>query len=128
LSLTDRGTVQITLTGGPHRNSHGGPASGQAACAWDCDPGLLRRHHWHHVAVIVDGGPKVITFIVDGLLCDGGEARQFGWARFHAALADVNGAERARIAPALEGELGRLRLYDRYLRTSEAVGNWRAGR
>lgn len=128
LSLTDRATVQIILNGGCHRNSHSASACGQAACAWDCDPGLLRRHYWHHVAVIVDGGPKIIAFVVDGLLCDGGEARQFGWARFHPALADVNGASRARIAPSLDGELGRLRFYDRYLRTSEAVGNWRAGR
>jgi len=36
-----------------------------------------------------------------------------------------NGAERASIAPSLHGTVLGLRLYDRYLLTSEGVGNWR---
>jgi hypothetical protein len=64
---------------------------------------------------------------VDGVLCDGGRERQFGWGRFHPCLRDANGAAQARVAPSLRGELSRLRLYNRYLLTSEAVGNDRAG-
>jgi hypothetical protein len=32
-----------------------------------------------------------------------------------------------RIGPNLDGRMQRLRIYNRYLRTSEAVGNYRAG-
>jgi hypothetical protein len=63
---------------------------------------------------------------VDGVLNDGGAVREFGWGRFAAELRDVNGAEKARLGSVLYGQLGSLRIYDRYLRTSEAVGNWRA--
>jgi hypothetical protein len=65
--------------------------------------------------------------MVDGVLCDGGAERQFGWTRFHPDLLNANGAEQATLAPSLRGRLLGLRLYDRYLLTSEGVGNWRAG-
>ncbi len=81
---------------------------------------------WQHVAVVVDGGPKIITWIVDGVLNDGGAVRDFGWGRFDRELRDVNGSLTAKIAPAIFGELRKLRVYDRYLRTSELVGNFRA--
>jgi hypothetical protein len=65
--------------------------------------------------------------VIDGLLNDGGEHRQFGWGRFSPTLRDVHAAATLQIAPSLRGEIRRLRLYDRALRTSEAVGNYRAG-
>jgi hypothetical protein len=76
-----------------------------------------------HVVVTVDGGPKIITFVVDGVLCDGGEQRQFGWGRFSPNLRTPHGAETLKIAPAVSV----LRIYNRALRTSEAVGNFHAG-
>jgi hypothetical protein len=96
---------------------------GRTESRWDCDPGALQEGTHHHVAVIVDGGPKVVTFVVDGALCDGGEYRQFGWGRFSPHLRDVSGAETLRVAPSLDGELSMVRLYGRALRTSEAIGN-----
>jgi hypothetical protein len=100
---------------------------GREECAWTSDPALLQPGRLHHVAVIVDGGPKLITWVVDGLLNDGGEHRQFGWGRFSPTLRNVNGSPTLRTAPSLCGEIRRLRLYDRALRSSEAVGNYRAG-
>lgn len=90
---------------------------------WDCDPGLLKPGRVHHVTIVVDGGPGIITFIVDGVLCDGGESRPFGWGRFPHDLDDVNGSSTLKIAPSFAGRLLCLRVYDRYLRTSEAVAN-----
>ncbi len=94
---------------------------------WACDPGTLSAQtgQKHHIVFIVDGGPKVISVVVDGVLCDGGEARQFGWGRFSPNLRDVNGSPVLRIAPSLHGNLALVRLYDRALRTSEAVANYR---
>ena len=68
-----------------------------------------------------------MSFVVDGVFNDGGALREYGWGRLPKELGDVNGAD-ARVAGKLFGQLSRLRLYNRYLRTSEAVGNWRAGR
>ena len=115
LRTTERRTVQIVLNDGQTENR------------WDSDPGMLRQKELHHIAVVVDGGPKIITFIVDGKLCDGGDYRQFGWGRFSPNLKSVNADSVLRIAPKLNGKMMALRLYDRYLKTSEIIGNYHAG-
>lgn len=111
LTTADNGAVRITLN------------DGRTECSWACDPGLLSAGALHHVAAIVDGGPKLILFVVDGMLCDGGEHRQFGWGRFSPNLRDVNGADRLTIAEGVRG----VRIYDRALGVSEAIGSHGAG-
>ena len=114
LKTTSRDAVEIVLNDGRTENR------------WSCDPGWLKTGRLYHIVVSVDGGPKIVTFVIDGRLCDGGETRQFGWGRFSPNLRGANGSKTLRIAPALDGRIHRLRLYNRYLRTSEAVGNYRA--
>ncbi len=101
-------------------------SDGWQAAYWDCDAGLLQTNTLHHVVVTVDGQAKVICFVVDGVLNDGGAGRPFGFGRFNPTFKDVSGSRDAQIAPALHGELRHVRLYNRALRTSEAVGNFRA--
>ncbi len=113
LTTTAMRTVRLTLNDGRTEN------------AWECDRGMLATGRWHHLAVTVDGGPKIITFVVDGVLCDGGPFRQFGWGRFNPHLRDVTGSGKLTLAPDMYGRLGGVRLYGRPLRTSEAVGNSR---
>jgi len=115
VKTADHGTIRIELSDGKNIGF------------WGCDRGLLKPGTRHHVAIIVDGGPKVISFVVDGVLCDGGTASIYGWGRFNPELDDVTGSRKLRIAPKLEGRLDRLRVYRRYLRTSEAVANFYAG-
>ncbi|MCU0916007.1 MAG: exo-alpha-sialidase [Planctomycetes bacterium] len=115
LQTTARGTVEIVLN------------DGRSESRWDCDPGLLHAGRIHHLVVNVDGGPKIVTFVADGRLCDGGAVRQFGWGRFNPHLRDVNGDKLLRLGPGLDGRLHHVRVYNRYLRTSEAVANYRAG-
>jgi hypothetical protein len=81
----------------------------------------------HHVVATVDAGPRIITFVVDGVLCDGGPARRCGWGRYARDLGDVAGCGKLRVAPSLHGTLRRVRLYRRRLRTSEAVAHYHAG-
>jgi hypothetical protein len=108
---------------------------GQSESAWESDPWALAGRRPQHLVAIVDGGPKVISFVVNGRLCDGGLSRQYGWGRIGSQVGDVNGAGTLRLTPgegATPGEKGgarllSLRVYTRALRTSEAVGNWRAG-
>jgi hypothetical protein len=120
ISVSDRFTLKLTLN------------DGRQEWSWDSDagtqPGTLRVNDWQHAAVIVDGGPKIVSFVIDGVFNDGGDVRQFGWGRFPKDLGDVNGFHAAEVAKGLYGNLGALRVYTRYLRTSEAVGNFRAGR
>lgn len=93
---------------------------------WACDRNILKPGTLHHVTVIVDGGPDVISFVVDGILCDGGTDCTYGWGRFSPQLGDVRGSDKLRVAPSLRGQLQRMRIYDRYLRTSEAIANFHA--
>lgn len=98
-------------------------SDGKTRCTWSSDAGLLQAGRMSHVVAIVDGGPKIIMFVVDGDLCDGGEQRQFGWGRYSPHLTGVLGSADLVIDPAVV----RLRVYNRAIRVSEAVGNFRAG-
>jgi len=104
---------------------------GENEFTWDSDPGTtpgtLKVGAWQHVAVTVDSGPRIVSFIVDGEFNDGGAIRDYGWARFPAKLDDINGASLAKVVPLLYGEMRLLRIYNRPLRTSEVVGNFHAG-
>lgn len=100
---------------------------GRTENLWSCDPGMLQEGRLHHVGIVVDGGPKIITFVIDGKLCDGGEFRQFGWGRFNPNLRHVSGAETLRLGSEGRNELNTLRIYGRALMTSEVVGNYKAG-
>lgn len=115
VSTTDTEALRLTLN------------DGRSESSWDSDRGAVPAGKLHHVAITVDGGPKIITFVVDGVLCDGGDARQFGWGRFSPTLRGPNGSGTLRIAPKMSGSVQVLRIYARALRTSEAVGNCQAG-
>ena len=102
--------------------------AGLCESAWETDGGLLKAGTLHHVVFIVDGGPKTISVLVDGELCDGGRDRQYGWGRFNPHLRDANGAPTGVVADGVDGNLPMFRIYDRYLHTAEAAANGRAFR
>ncbi len=110
LEVTRRRTVAIELNDGAGR------------VRWEADPGLLVSGKRHHVVAIVDARPRLVLFVVDGQLCDGGSARQYGWLRYERPLGDVTGSGRVKVNHAV----ARLRWYARYLRISEAVANYHA--
>jgi len=94
---------------------------------WATDDGSLRPGCLHHVVFIVDGLSKVCSAAVDGRLCDGGTRRIQGWRRLNPYMGDLNDEGRCRVGADFQGRIERLRIYDRYLLTSEALSNWRAG-
>jgi hypothetical protein len=112
LLVTANGAVELVLNDGRTENR------------WECDPGQLRPGRRQNLVAVVDGGPKLILFVVDGMLNDGGEQRQFGWGRFSPNLRHANGGNVLRVSPAVSG----LRIYDRALRVFEVIAAWRANR
>jgi hypothetical protein len=60
-------------------------------------------------------------FVVDGMLCDGGQERPQGFTRVDPAVGELNGDGDVRLR--ISDSLRALRIYDRPLRTSEAVAN-----
>ena len=111
VSLTGTNAIRLTLNDGRQESS------------WQSDRGSVHHGALQHVVITVDGGPKIITFLLNGVLNDGGEDRQFGWGRFSPTLRTPRGAEMLQIGRAVHSA----RLYARALTTSEAVGNYRAG-
>ncbi len=88
---------------------------------WTSDAGCLAEGKLNHVGIIIDGGPKLILFVINGILCDGGDERQFGWGRYDRTLRELNGASEAEVAACV----AELAIYDRALRVSEVVKNSR---
>ncbi|MBT7097441.1 hypothetical protein HN937_08705, partial [Candidatus Poribacteria bacterium] len=101
-------------------------SDGVAESRWECDPGTLEAGHAHHVGVIVDPGPGLILFVIDGKLNDGGEHRQFGWGRLNSDM-DASSACAARVRVGGAAGVERLRLYDRSLAVSDLIAAYRAG-
>lgn len=91
------------------------------------EPGWLEAGKTHHLTAIVDGGPKVMSWIIDGIFADGGAVRQFGWGRLNPNFQSANGEAELRIGAGSKGTVQTVRIYGRALRTSEAIGNFRAG-
>jgi hypothetical protein len=114
LAFGDNNTLVLTLCDGSYR------------AQWTTDEGVLSPSQKHHVVFTVDGGPRIITVVADGKLCDGGTQRQFGWGRFARHMAGVTGGSQLRLMD-IDGAVHRVRIYNRPLMTSEAVANYRAG-
>lgn len=115
-------------------------SDGNAAFRWECDGRLLASGEPYHAVVIVDGGPKVVSMVINGILDDGGddEERRYGYGRFLQTKYEDRSSQKRQAAPEMGDVTGgptfrlgnsvqSLKIYDRYLRTSEAVGNFRAG-
>ncbi|WP_291367922.1 exo-alpha-sialidase [Cyclobacterium sp.] len=98
---------------------------GQTTAVWSADPGLLKAGKRHQVSIIVDGGPKIIAFVLDGRFNDGGEERQFGWGRFSPYFQSAAGSPILRVGPALNGEVHYLRFFDRALMVTEVLASQR---
>ena len=111
LRTAANGALEIALNDGRTENR------------WLSDSGMLNAGAPHHVSVIIDGGPKIISFVIDGKFCDGGDTRQFGWGRFNPNLRSANGGQALRIGAGVTA----VKIYGRALRTAEAIANYRMG-
>jgi hypothetical protein len=111
LRTAANGALEIALNDGRTENR------------WLSDPGMIEGGTPHHVSVIIDGGPKIISFVIDGKFCDGGDTRQFGWGRFNPNLRSANGGQTLRVGAGVTA----VKIYGRALRTAEAIANYRAG-
>ena len=80
----------------------------------------------HFVGAVADGGPRIASLMVDGILCDGSATQERGWVWF-TAMGSVRGDEHMSLAPDYGGSMLGGRIYDCMLTTSEMVAAYRAG-
>ena len=93
-------------------------SNGDRISSWTSDPGWLDIIRPHNVSIIVDNGPNMISMVVDGKLCDGGESRQYGWSRFEPYIGLIRIPERMHVNGTIVRSLG---FYKRPVRISEAI-------
>jgi hypothetical protein len=115
IGLNERGVPRFSIRAGDG-----------AEFGWDADAGMIEPNKEHRLAFVVDGASRILSVIVDGKLCDGGSERPFGWAHIPGYLGEINPSKSLRLAPSFTGSLLGLRVYDRYLLTSEVVNGHRA--
>lgn len=116
LQTSDYGSIEIIMNNG-HQISK-----------WNSDPGLIKAFKEHKVAVTVDNGPQIIQFIVNGVVCNGRDYRQYGWTRFKFTMEDfdfsiseIGELSTGQLRP--KGRLTNLRIYSRPLMNTEIIGN-----
>ena len=97
---------------------------GRSPLVWNSGEGTIEAKTLHHVCITVDARPKVLTFVINGDLCDGGD-RPFGYARFNPYMYEVNGEPIISFSDDFRGNIQLFRIYGRPLYTSEAIGNFR---
>lgn len=91
-------------------------SDGCTGAVWHCDK-LDSDRQLHDVTLIIDGGPRLIMCVADGVLQDGGMERQFGWGRFSPCLQNVNGGD----LKVINAE--KVKIFTRALRVSEALAD-----
>ncbi len=103
---------------------------GNIISRWNSDPGLLPPYGKHCVTVTIDNGPKIIQFIIDGIVCNGNQSRQFGWGRYTSEMKDflpvslLTGKLLNR-DETVTGKIHHVRIYSRAILNTEAIGNQR---
>ncbi len=107
IQLTDKLTLEILLNDA-RSESH-----------WESTEPLDPKKE-NHAVIVIDGGPKTISMIINGKFDDGGEKRQFGFGLFHRYCQSPNGGE-LRSGTSLKTYT----LYRRVLFTAEAVALYR---
>src|SRR5690606_20670292 len=125
VSLGDHDAIRIKIHDGEMRDNTGPYFGGQT---FTSDDGVLSSDKLHHVVFNIDGASGIASVLVDGVLSDGSlETRPYGWGRIHTFMKDLNDTYKCKINPDFDGEIHYLRVYERYLTTSEAVRNFHAG-
>lgn len=102
-------------------------SDGRSEFSWHCDPGVLKGAR-HHIVIVIDGGSKIISFIVDGVFCDGGDYRQFGWGRFSPHFRGLPAGLPLAMTPVGLKKMKSLRLYPRAFLAAEAEALFLAGK
>ena len=107
--LTEKSTLRIELD------------DGETAIFADSDP-VASGPELRSVTVNVDGGSNTISFFQDGILDDGGDARQYGWRRFSPYYRNEFQCRSLVVTESGNGTLEKLALFGRVLLASEIAG------
>ena len=79
------------------------------------------------MAVVLDAGARLVTFFVDGILCDGGGQSLTGWWWTTFGMGRITGGQNVTISSGIQAAaVSEGLIYSRTLYTSELVAYYRA--
>ena len=104
--LTERSTLRIELD------------DGETAIFAESDP-IKTGGELHSLTINVDGGSNTISFFQNGLIDDGGDARQYGWRRFSPYYRNEFLGKSLVFAKSNTVTLGRMEIFARPLMAAE---------
>lgn len=119
LKTGDFGAIEISMSDGEHSDS------------WSSDPGFIKASGLEYcISVIVDNGPRIIQFVIDGTVNNGRNIREYGWGRYATDMKDFsfNKIETSKLAGEsvnIKSKISNLRLYKHPLMNTEVIGNHR---
>lgn len=123
VSLSKNDAIEIQLYDGEMRSADISEESKASS-----DENTVSEGQLHHVVFTVDGAAKIVTILVNGVLSDGSaQTRAYGWSRIYPYLKDLNDTNICSFDEDFNGKIYSMRVYNRPLRTSEAVANFNAG-
>ncbi len=99
---------------------------GRSPLIWSSGTGTIKSNALNHLVISVDAKSKIVTYVINGDLWDGGE-RPFGFARFNPFMWDINGETQVSFSSGFKGTVEAFRVYNRCLFTTEAISNYRSG-
>lgn len=121
----------ITLRTGEYGAIDNALNEGKTINTWNSDPGLIKAYGQNSISVTVDNGPGIIQFVVNGVVCNGRDFRQYGWTHFEADMQDmdfshiVTGNLSKGQGVRLPAKLIHLRIYNSALMNTLLIGNHR---
>jgi hypothetical protein len=94
-------------------------SDGSTEASWESDP-VPQADGVHRFTINIDGGSCTICFYRDGVLNDGGDARQYGWGRISPQFRNEYSGAFLHLPFNSGASLDALLLYDRVLTSAEA--------
>jgi hypothetical protein len=104
---------------------------GQTENKFISDAGLIKAFGDNSVSISMDYSCRIVQFVINGMVNDGGDSRQFGWSRFEGDMSQFGPAvlkttklKTGSFRP--ESSVKSVRIYNHPLMNTEIIGNHRA--
>ena len=90
---------------------------GRRVASFFSDKAPLCGNGTHKIGISADAGPRVVSMIIDGNICDGGIERQFGYGWFDRNMKNANGDTVIKVCDCVSN----LRISNKFLTISEII-------
>jgi len=112
VSVARNGAISCVLRDGKHDQT------------FTSDQNALAEGRPNHLAIVFDSGPRLVFFVCNGVLSDGGDDRPAGWARYSLEQELWQPGVPLSTAQGPGAPVRNLRVFQRYLTVSEILADY----